>query len=408
MTTSSETASSGITGRLRALSIAWASRRKTWLRALVVGLAVVVAYRALTGGASEGSLERSLAAVLARDDIRVRPETVVWLRDDVTTLGTRPALFLAHTVAEGGGEEGGDDVYYSDVRPGRSGAAIYVSFTTDVTRSAGASEEQLVRAGDYVAFASRAGANVEAITVLDVRGEPASTTTGWTWTQRQQNAITNLEETGRRVGFGRVRYQLRAPTADMTLRADGDHFVATLQAGASVVIDPRRETPTDGADLVETQPTVKGRPQGVAWVVDTVRNLPFVGPAPIEWLESRVFALQDWSQRTRYAWFGPDETATSAVDDIGVVSTPISVEAQAERRALLTAAAAEIGFPPAPMTPMLTDVARAEGEGEWIAVVDDPFVNPYPGAPPAFAQSFIRSFQHVPCVGIASARRITG
>jgi hypothetical protein len=317
MTTSSETASSGITGRLRALSVAWARRRKTWLRALFLGLAFVLAYRGLTGGASEGTLERSLAAVLRRDDIRVRPESVLWLRDDVNTLGTRPALFLAHE-----GEGGGDDVYYSDVRPGLSGAAIYVSFTTDVTRSGGATEEQLVRAGDFVAFASRAGANVEAITVLDLRGEPASYTRGWSWTQRQQNAITNLEETGRRIGFGRVRYQLRAPAPEVTLRADGEQFVLSLPGGALVTIDPQHEEPSVGADLVETQPTEKGRPQGLAWVVDTVRSLPFVGPAPIEWLESRVFAAQDWWDRTRYAYFGPDESESSAVDEIGVVGGP--------------------------------------------------------------------------------------
>jgi hypothetical protein len=391
MTSATDTASSGITGRLRALSALWASRRKRWIQGLFVALAVLVAYRGFTGGASEGTLERSLTAVLARDGIEVRPDTIVWLRDDVSTLGTRPALFLAHNR-----NDAADDVYYSDVRPGLHGAAIYVSFTTDVTHSGGATEEQLVRAGDFVAFASRAGANVEAITVLDLRGEPASYTDGWTWLQRQQNAITNLEETGRRIGFGRVRYQLRAPTPAMTLRADGDHFVVTLQAGATVVIDPRHEAPLEGADLIETQPTVKGVPQGVAWVVDTVRNLPFVGPAPIEWLESRVFAAQDWWNRTRYAYLGNDEADDNAVDDIAVVSAPVSAEAQEERRALLTAAAAEIGFPPAAMEPILVDVAHAEGEGEWITVVDDPFVNQYPGAPPAFAQSFIRTDQERP------------
>lgn len=391
MTTSSQTAKSGARGAsFRSSSRAWLARRKTWLRALIVALAALVAYRALTGGASEGTLEASLAAVLARDGLRVRTETVTWLADDVGTLGTRPALFLAH---EG---DGGDDVYYSDVRPGLDGAAIYVSFTTNVTRSGGATEEQIVRTGDFVAFATRAGANVEAITVLDARGEPASYTAGWTWTQRQQNAITNLEETGRRVGFGRVRYQLRAPAPDVTLRAEGDRFVVTLAGGASLAIDPTVETPVEGADLVETQPTVKGVPQGIAWVVDTVRNLPFVGPAPIEWLESRVFAVQDWWDRTRYAWLGPDEETTSGVAELGVETAPVSEEVREERRALLTAAAAEIGFPPAALTPILHDVTDAEGEGEWIAIVDDPFVNQYPGAPPAFAQTFIRPDQERP------------
>jgi hypothetical protein len=380
--------STGITGRLRALSATWVTRRRRWIQGLFVMLALVLAYRSLTGGASEGTLERSLAAVLARDDIRVTDGTVVWLRDDVGVLGTRPAVFLAHEAVNGA--EAADDLYYSDVRPGLNGAAIYVSFTTDITRSAGAAEEQLVRAGDFVAFLSRAAGDVEAITVLDLRGEPASYTEGWTWLQRQQNAITNLEETGRRAGFGRTRYALRAPTSDVTLTADGDRFVVTLAGGGRVVIDPAAaDAPTEGGDLVDTQPTLKGVPGGVAWVVDTVRNLPFVGPAPIEWLESRVFALTDWWQRTRYEYMGPDASDDDAVADLGVVEEPATEEAREERRALLTAAAAEIGFPPAAMTPILEDPPR--GEGEWIAIVDDPFVNQYPGAPPAFASSFLRT-----------------
>lgn len=383
MASASATVGGGTTARLRAISSRWAKQRWPWIRALLIGLALIVGYRALTGGASAGTLERSLAAVLERVDIRVDPDTVLWLSDDVGTLGTRPALFLAT-----GGEAGeGADVFYTEVRPGLAGSAIYVAWTTDVTHSPGAAEEQLVRAGDFVAFCSRGAGSVEAITVLDLRGEPAELTADWTWRQRQQNAITNLQETGRMRGFGRVRYQLHTPAPTITLVAEDDHFVATAD-GARIVIDPREEAPIEGADLVDAQPTEKGVPGGISWIVDSVRNLDFVGPAPIEWLESRVFAMTDWWDRTSYAWFGPDEETTTAAEEMGVAASPTDPEVTEERRALLTAAAAEIGFPPPPMTPILTDTAR--GEGEWIAVVDDPFVNQYPGAPPAFAQSFIR------------------
>ena len=39
---------------------------------------------------------------------------------------------------------------------------------------------------------------------------------------------------------------------------------------------------------------------------------------------------------------------------------------------------------------MITD-PPIEGEGRWIPVVDDPFVNQYPNAPPAFYQTFLRT-----------------
>jgi hypothetical protein len=382
--------------RLRSL---WPKHKRVISAALFL-LVVALAARIFTEGASAGSLEASLAAALERDGIRVDPDTVTWLSEDDSLLSTRAALFVASE-----GEEP-SDIWYAEVRPGRDGAILDVDWTTNLTRSAGVADRLLTRSEDYVAFVSSAGDHVEALTVMDLRGEPASLTEDWTSTQRLQNEITNLQESGRTEAFGRVRYQLHEAFEDASLAMEDGHFVlaGSIETGAEggeparLVIDPAQTEPLEGADRCEVQALEKGVPGGITWVVDTVRNLSFVGPAPIEWLENRVFAVQDRWNRTRYALFGggSEETASSVLEDLG--GTTSTDEMSDEARALLDFAEAEIGFPPAPLTPLLPD--RVEGEGAWIPVVDDPFVNSYPGAPPAFAQTFIRPDAERPYVTV--------
>ena len=62
----------------------------------------------------------------------------------------------------------------------------------------------------HVAFTVQVGGATEAVVVLDTRGEPQRLTRSWPLYARAQNAITNLQETGRLRGFGRARYQLDA------------------------------------------------------------------------------------------------------------------------------------------------------------------------------------------------------
>ena len=363
----------------------WPKHRRVIQAALVL-LFVALGVRLFTEGASAGSLEASLAVALSREGIRVEPDTVTWLSEDESLLSTRAAIFVASESDEP------TDIFYAEVRPGQGGAILDVDWTTNLTHSAGVGDSALTRSGDFVAFVSTAAESVEALTVIDLRGEPSALTEGWTGTQRLQNTLTNLQETGRGEGFGRVRYQLGEALSDARLTVEDGHFVLvgnTVDGETRLVVDPEQQDPLEGADLVEVQPLEKGVPGGITWVVDTVRNLSFVGPAPIEWLENRVFSVEDWWNRTRYAWFGgsSEETESAAMEDLGATATP-EAELSEEARALIDFAEAEIGFPPPALTPVLGD--RVEGEGVWLTVVDDPFVNAYPGAPPAFAQTFIR------------------
>lgn len=361
-------------------------RRGRWLGAVAVALAALLVVRAASSGANAGEHARSLAAALARTGLRVDPATVLWLSDDVSALSPRPALFLAHAPGEL------DDLYFARARCTADGGVLDVRATTNLTRTSSAAEAPPVALGDAVLYASRVGDRFDAVTVLDVRGEPESLTRGWPLRARVQNAITNLQETGRTTGFGKRRYGLVAPAAQLAVARGEGHFVLVAD-GARIVIDPARQAPLEGASLVEVRPTEKSVPGTITWAVDTVRNVSFIGAGPIEWLEHTVFGLQDRLARLRYAVAGDaGSEAADAANELGGSRSAAhrggSEHGDTATRALLAEADAEAGWPPAPAVPVLDD--PLQGEGEWLAVDDPAFVQTWPNAPPAFYQTFLR------------------
>lgn len=356
---------------------AFARRRKLWI-ALCAALAVLVGVRASWSGASAGSIEEALAIVVLRSGVRVEPSTIVWLEEDAGPLSMRSAAFLGRREGEL------SDLYVADVRGGGGGTALDVAWLTNVTRTASAEETPPLRMGRHLALATRVGDRFDAVVVLDTGGEPEALTAGWSTLARLQNAVTNLQETGRTSGLGQRRYQLAARAAELRIEQRGGHFLVVAD-GALLEIDPARERPVEGAELVEIQPQTKGERGLVAWAVDTVRNVSWIGPEPIEWLEHRVFSVKDSAERAWHGVFGAPDTAEAVAEELAM---PEAVDE--ERIAMLTETDPELGWPPAPLDPVITD-PPVEGEGRWIPVVDDPYVNAYPGAPPAFFQTFLRA-----------------
>ncbi|MFO0693417.1 MAG: hypothetical protein U0230_07670 [Polyangiales bacterium] len=321
------------------------------------------------------SFERSLGTALERDEgLALVPGSLVLLDGEPSALRYRGAVFLARQ---------GDapaDLYFGAVR-GAGTVLLHVAGVTDVTRTPGAAEEAIVRIGDRLAYLSLVRGSVEAVTVVDLRGEPDGLTRSFSRIARLQHAISNVQETGRPSGFGRVRYAFDRPLVDARLAAEEGVFV--VRGGDLVVrLDPSRETPLEGAEHVRHQPQEIGEPGGIPWIVDTVRNLSFVGPEPIAWLEHRVYAVKDWAQRMRYRYLGGSVADEDVEAELGVQRPTQASVAEAAQ------AVEEIGFPPRRLVPVVPD--PSPGEGEWIAIVDDPFVGSYPKAMPAFAQTHLR------------------
>jgi hypothetical protein len=343
-----------------------------------VVLVAVVVLRVHGSSGSAPTLERAVITAMEAEGVRVREASLTWVDGRPSPFSTRGLLFL-------GAVEGGlADLYYAEIRAA-GGTVLAASSPTNVSDTAGAEEHQIARVGDFVAVSALVGDRLDAVSVLDLRGEPASLTAGWSARQRLQNGVSNLQQVGRARGFGVRRYQWLERPASYELRPRRGGFVVTHGADArDVELDPGREEPREGAQFVEVQSQTKGVPGTVAWVVDTVRAVPWIGPEPIEWLENRAFAVRDRLQQGWHGVVGPDDTAAEAAADLGTAGS-----SESRRRALLTATDPELGWPPPPVAPVLPDVV--EGEGRWLPVVDDPYVNAYPGAPPAFYQTFIRS-----------------
>ncbi|MFW6023840.1 MAG: hypothetical protein ACOC9O_03750, partial [Myxococcota bacterium] len=352
-------------------------RRRWSFAAAAFALAVAVAWLG-PRSADEGSVQASLGAVLADRGLTLEEDSLVFLEDDPGPLGGRSALLLARA------EDQLADLYHAEVRTAGEGAVLGVRGLTNLTRTSSAAENAPVIVGHHALYASQVGQRIDAVTVLDLRGEPDEATEGWPAHARLQNRITNLQETGRPEGFGRHRYELVPPAEHVTVRRSGRRFVLDVD-GTRVVIDPLRATPVSGADRVRVHSREKGQPGAITWVVDTVRNLSFVGPEPIAWLEHRVYGVKDWAERTWHEVAGSSNAEATEAEVAEAFGYSIE---ESRRRLALAAPDPESGWPPERLEPVIGQ--RVRGEGEWIPVNDDPFVASYPNAPPPFYQTFLR------------------
>lgn len=352
--------------------------RRRWKVACAALVIVVAATLIGSQSADEGSVPSSLAAVLRPQGLELDPQSLLFLSEPKGPLIGRPAMFLAH------GRKELPDLYYAEVRVAGASTVLGVSWLTDLTRTSSAAEQRPVRVGRHVLYASTVGGRVDAVVELDLHGEPAGVTAGWPARARLQNQITNLQETGRAAGFGRIRYAFDKPAEHVDVSVEGGRFIVRAD-GARLVIDPHRAKPVEGADRVDVEPMEKGEPGTLTWLVDTVRDLSFVGPKPIAWLEHQVYSAKDWATR---AWFNVAGQTNAAETEAEVAEAYGYSVAETRRRLALTAPDPETGWPPPNLHPVLDK--RVRGEGKWMALTDDPFVGAYPNAPAPFYQTFLR------------------
>jgi hypothetical protein len=325
--------------------------------------------------------EASLVHALERRGLLAKSDDVVWLDPPAGPLGLRQALVVAQRRGEL------PDISFVRVRAAESGRVLDVWSLTNVTRSSSAAESQLIMLGPFAAFAVQVGARYAAVSVLDTRGESAELTARWPARARAQNAITNLQDAGRVEGFGRVRYGLTEAPEQLTLSVEGDYLRLDTESGV-LRIDPVHARAVEGEERVESQLAQKGQPGTITWVVDTVRNLSFVGAAPIEWLEHTVFGITDRATRAYYDVLDDGSKNKQAGEEARAALTVTKLPEAQRKRDILTAADPELRWPPAKIEPVLPQ--PIEGEGEWLPVIDADMVVPYPGAPPAFYQTFVR------------------
>ena len=114
-------------------------------------------------------------------------------------------------------------------------------------------------------------------------------------------------------------------------------------------------------------------PGGVPWTVDAVRSV--VGPAPIAWLEDRVYGARDALMQKARANEAPKELWTAPAEPLSSPDAAPPPEA---------AAIATRAFPPPRFQPISSKFASTH-DGVWLNVADDVA----PDAPPVMAKASV-------------------
>jgi hypothetical protein len=242
-------------------------------------------------------------------------------------------------------------------------------------------DHALVLDGTRAAFATFAYGQVQSLTTLDLAGEGPQNLTEKLH-DRAMAFLTNVQQTGQGAGVGRVDITFDEAPKAVGLRLAGQSLTVE-QRGAdaappktSTVDVSRGEAPGLHAQAAKHLP----KPV-VFWAVDTVRAVPAIGPAPIAWLEERVFAVKDLAKRTSYRVSGDTGGQlrdTEFVPPAKILETDDGTE--------------DRSWPPAKLA--RRDNPEA-GEGEW-EVPKMPWLKrapTLPGAeapPPAFYKTFVR------------------
>ncbi len=271
------------------------------------------------------------------------------------------------------------DVYRAEIRLTPDGTLLGLRSLANLTRSPLGDDGPMVAESDVgadtprrIAVPLRAFGQVQSATVLDPAGD---TTTA----ARLRRAVTNLLETGTPAGVARYDLRLDRPVAHATLRFFSHDRVSLDGDAHRWTLDLRTldTAPAEGASLSRQQRVDK---PFIIWTVDTVRSLPFVGPAPIAWLERHAFDLRDrWHQAT-YRWFGRRPPPATVAEESAVDATGHVLTAAAEH-------ARDPSWPPSDIAPPLG--AADPGEGRWVNATP-PWVHHLEGAPPSFYRTFVR------------------
>ena len=363
-------------------------RARAWLRlharpALACGAfaAVVAASRGCAPGtdldAVADAFGRAVSdgGVVEAADVRWEPSGGVLA--DVTR--GRWALFLARRAGEDA-----RDVWRARALVSPEGAVLAVLEAHDLTNTPLGDDHALVVRGHRAAFATRAYGQEQSVTALDLGGEGAQNRAE-KLADRLMSALTNWQQTGTVDGIARVDVTLESPSAAVGLALDDSALAISLFDG-----DPRRgATRSAGLDLArgELATPVPGLRADASmhlpkrfshWTVDTMRAVPWIGPAPVAWMEDQALSARDSYRRMTFTSGGAtDVVATAAPPPPALDTSQASVE--------------EAHWPP-PRIQTIWKEAE-EGEGGW-TVPDVPFARKVPGvaadAPSAFYRTFVR------------------
>ncbi len=318
----------------------------------------------------------------------VEPRDVRWEPSDGTVTDFvvgRWAIFLASD-APGGPR----DVWRARVRLTPEGRPLEVVDAHDLTSTPLGDDHALVidTENDRAAFATYAFGQEQSVTVLDLAGEGAQNKTTLA-PDRAMAWVTNVQQTGRGGGVGRVDVTLDSPARGIGLALSP----ASLTIDYADDKNSRHRATLDlakgevDAEGLHVEPARHLPKRFVFWAVDTARAVSWIGPAPIAWLEDKVFGLRDDVRQLVFKLRGADDADTLAHDGNAEAPKPPPASLLDASQAMLDA-----GHWPPPSIASIWKSTEA-GEGEWVAPKlpwTKKTATAEAAAPPAFLRTFVR------------------
>lgn len=334
------------------------------------------------------ALGRVSSSVVREEDVRWEPSGGV-IADLV--LG-RFVLFLASDV-----ENGPRDLHRVRARVSPEGRILSFGASHNLTATPLGDDHALVVRGSHAAYATFAFGQEQSVTSLDLATEGAQNATRKVH-DRLMAAITNWQLTGSTEGIARVDITLEQPAARVGLAvlddaleivmADSDRSRGPTRVAR--VEHERTELSSSSIPALRVEQRRHLPKPVVFWAVDTVRAVPWIGPAPIAWLEEKTFAVRDTLKQTAFKVKSGGGEALAQNGEQAPAATVLDA----------SQAAADLGhWPPSPIKSMWK--TPEPGEGEW-TVPTHPWIKKTPtpagaeAAPSMFYRAFVRPDEERP------------
>jgi hypothetical protein len=273
------------------------------------------------------------------------------------------------------------DLYVVEVRLSPEGDALDVGDTWNLTETDNAEESRPIVRGHLAAYTTTAEGLYTALHVIDLDGHPSGADREFTWVQRAQIALTNLQRTGQSRGVVHNTFALDPVARQASLVWRDENLMELHADDRTITVDPTHARVVSGAAFVRVILDERARPGNlVTWAVDRVRAMPWFGDDRMQWIKAVAFtALDRWHAR-----FSRGTSAQDVQDELGLAQAAAVTP---------TFTDPEIGWPPSPIKTSVLPLLP--GEGQWIGLDKDAFITPAPsGLPPAFVTSFVRPNVH--------------
>ncbi len=267
------------------------------------------------------------------------------------------------------------DVWLGTARLSPEGRWLQLSSLYNLSDTSAVSETDLTVSGERFAWSVRSGDEIVSVQVNDLKGQSLPTDSELTWLERWQTRFTFLQETGQLAGLCRRTYRFKSPQPKVTLawtdaglhvESNGKPWILGCDGAAPATLD------------VVAEPSEVGSPGDlVTWAVDRVRALPWFGTDRMQWVKAIAFGTLERLDSVKRRIVKSD-ALVPLDDEVGDFLSNVATRTPDPAT----------GWPPAPMTPLLTPALPSEGV--FRPLDDDPFAVPAWGGPSPFAFAFIR------------------